>query len=142
MNLICPAERYKYVWTDIRKSEQSWRNLNTWQPYQRHVLSVCSTYWNNSPGNFVYRFKSTVFVTQSKIWFKDIILSRSFIIKFNLLHTGHHLLPSHAYKLNLWDSLNCTLHLIESFCSSFHILFNHPSLSIFLILFNSLKCPF
>jgi ribonuclease HI len=126
-NLICPSLSL-IPWTDL-------------VPILRHhVLTLWSTYWNNLPGHFASRYRSLVPVIHNKIWFKDLTLSRPLIIKFNRLRIGHHLLPSHAYKLNLNDSPLCTLHIEESICDLSHILFDCPSLSTKrTTLFNSLK---
>ena len=58
------------------------------------------------------------------------MLPRYSIVQFNRLRIGHHLLPSHTYKLNLNDSPFCTLHMEECICDLSHILFDCPSLSI------------
>lgn len=41
-------------------------------------------------------------------WFNNLVLSKSFIIYFNCLHMGHHILPFHISKLNIKDSSFCT----------------------------------
>lgn len=102
--------------------------------------SPVSAYWNNSPANFVSRFKSIVPVIPNKLWFKDLTLSGFFIIKFNRLLISHYLSSAHTCKLNLNNLPLCTLHLEESICDLSYILFNCPSLSIKrLILLNPLK---
>jgi len=68
---------------------------------------------------------------------------------FNLtdwLRLGHHLLPSHSFKLGLNDSPFCTLHLNECICDLSHILFDCPALQtkrITLVnIFKTLNIPF
>ncbi|KAF0754286.1 RNase H domain-containing protein [Aphis craccivora] len=55
-------------------------------------------------------------------------LSRSSIVHFNRLRSGYTFLPAHANKLDLNNSPLCTLHISESPCDLFHILFDCPSL--------------
>lgn len=107
---------------------------------RQHIKHLWSSHWSNLPAEFAAGYKHIVTIIPYKTWFNNLHLSRSTIVHFNLLRSGHSLLPAHAFKLDLNDSPLCTLHLTESPCDLSHILFDCPSLQIkCTILFNSLN---
>uniref|UniRef100_A0A2S2R880 RNase H type-1 domain-containing protein n=1 Tax=Sipha flava TaxID=143950 RepID=A0A2S2R880_9HEMI len=95
-----------------------------------HIKHLWSSQWSNLPAKFATRYKHIVSIIPHKTWFNNLHLSRSTIIQFNRLRSGHTTLPAHAYKLDLNDSLFYTLHITEKPCDLSHILFDCPSLHL------------
>jgi len=96
---------------------------------------------NSLPNVFIHIVPNIPYET----WFNNLNLSRSSIVHFNRLRSGHILLPAHAYKLDLNDSPLCTLHISKSSCDLSHILFDCPFLllkrTLLLKFLNSFNIP-
>ncbi|KAF0765352.1 RNase H domain-containing protein, partial [Aphis craccivora] len=107
---------------------------------RHHTKLLWSLQWSNLPAEFAAKYKHIVPNIPHETWFNNLNLSRSSIVHFNRLRSGHSLLPAHAYKLDLNDSPFCILHISESPCNLSHILFDCPSLFLkHTLLFKFLK---
>jgi hypothetical protein len=88
---------------------------------KQHSTNTWFSLWNNLPAGFASRYKNIIPNIIRKTWFNILLLHRPYILQFNRLRIGHHLLPSHSFKLGLNDSPFYTLHLNE--CSATYPIF-------------------
>ena len=77
---------------------------------RRHVFALWSTYWNTLPENFSSRYKSIMPNIPNNIWFLNLDLTRSYIVKFNRLRIGNN-----TFFLLTSLNLTSTVHLFVHF---------------------------
>ncbi|KAF0756002.1 RNase H domain-containing protein, partial [Aphis craccivora] len=78
---------------------------------KQYTSNMWLSLWNDLPADFASKYINITPNIHKKTWFNNLHLHRSYIVQFNRLRIGHHLLPSHSFKLGLNDSPFCTLHL-------------------------------
>jgi hypothetical protein len=98
--------------------------------------------WDSLPPYYATWHRKIISKIPRHPWFKDLDLSRRFIVSFTRLWLGYSLLPYHPLKLDLNSSPLCTLHQLQTICDFEQIIFNCPTFSsnrlILFSLFSSL----
>jgi hypothetical protein len=95
---------------------------------KQHSNNTWLSLWNNLPAEFASRYRNITPNILKKTWFHNLHLHRPYIVQFNRLRIGNHLLPSHSFNLGLNDSPFCKFYLNECIYNLSHILFDCPAL--------------
>lgn len=77
--------------------------------YSKSIKNLLSPEWNNLPVSHVSGYRSITNNISSSSWFQSLNFCCIEIVKYSRLCSGHNLLPHHTYKLELNESVYCSI---------------------------------